>query len=112
MVTLQAGHLLRMERGGALLIAEDRIGEGGQGVVHRTRLNGVPFAVKWYRPGPAGSSARKAISALVERGGPPHPAFVWPIDLVTSDRLAGFGYVMPLLAPRFTSFAHLLDEEP
>ncbi len=112
MVPLQAGHMLRMERGGALLIVEDRIGEGGQGVVHQARLNGVPFAVKWYRPGPASSGARKAISALVERGGPPHPAFVWPIDLVASDRLPGFGYVMPLLEPRFTSLAHLLDEEP
>lgn len=109
---LQAGHVLRMERGGALLVVGDRIGEGGQGVVHRARLNGVPFAVKWYRPGPASSRARKAISALVERGGPPHPVFVWPIDLVTSDRLPGFGYVMPLLEPRFTSLAHLLDEEP
>jgi eukaryotic-like serine/threonine-protein kinase len=103
--------MLRMERGGAWLIVGDRIGEGGQGVVHRARLNGVPFAVKWYRPGPAGSGARKAISALVGRGGPPHPAFVWPIDLVTSDRLPGFGYVMPLLEPRFASLARLLDEE-
>lgn len=103
--------MLRMERGGAWLIVEERIGEGGQGVVHRARLNGVPFAVKWYRPGPASSGARKAISALVGRGGPPNPAFVWPIDLVTSDRLPGFGYVMPVLEPRFTSLARLLDKE-
>ncbi len=109
---LQPRHMLRMERGGAWLIVEDRIGEGGQGVVHRARLNGAPFAVKWYRPGPASSGARKAISALIDRGGPPHPAFVWPIDLVTSDRLPGFGYVMPLLEPRFASLLHLLDSEP
>jgi serine/threonine protein kinase len=111
-VPLQPGNVLRMERGAALVMVGERIGEGGQGVVHRARLNGVPFAVKWYRPGPASSRGRKAIGALVERGGPPHPAFVWPIDLVTSDRLPGFGYVMPLLEPRFTSLAHLLDEEP
>jgi eukaryotic-like serine/threonine-protein kinase len=112
MMPLQVGHMLRMERGGRWLIVEDRIGEGGQGVVHRARLNGAPFAVKWYRPGPASAGARKAIGALVERGGPPHPAFVWPIDLVTSDQLSGFGYVMPLLESRFTSLARLLDEEP
>ena len=30
MLPLQAGHMLRMERGAASLIVEDRIGEGGQ----------------------------------------------------------------------------------
>jgi eukaryotic-like serine/threonine-protein kinase len=112
MVPLQAGHALQMERGGASLIVEGRIGEGGQGVVHKARLNGMPFAVKWYRGGPGTSAARKAITALVERGSPPHPAFMWPIDLVTSMRLPGFGYLMQLLEPRFVSLAHLLDEEP
>ena len=112
MLPLQAGHTLRMERGGASLIVEDRIGEGGQGVVHRARLNGVPFAVKWYRGGPGSSAARRAVAALVERGGPPHPAFMWPIDLVTSEQLPGFGYLMQLLDARFISLAHLLDEEP
>jgi eukaryotic-like serine/threonine-protein kinase len=112
MLPLQAGHTLRMERGGASLIVEDRIGEGGQGVVHRARLNGVPFAVKWYREGPGNSAARRAIAALVERGGPPHPAFMWPIDLVRSEQLPGFGYLMQLLDARFISLARLLDEEP
>ncbi|MBV9205766.1 MAG: hypothetical protein JO037_10285 [Actinobacteria bacterium] len=112
MVPLQAGHTLQMERGGASLIVEDRIGEGGQGVVHRARLNGVPFAVKWYRGGPGTSAARKAIAALVERGGPPHPAFMWPIDLVTSEQLPGFGYLMQLLDARYISLAHLLEQEP
>jgi eukaryotic-like serine/threonine-protein kinase len=112
MVRLQAGQTLRMERGGASLIVEDRIGEGGQGVVHRARLNGVPFAVKWYRGRQDSAGSRRAISALVDRGGPPHPAFVWPIDLVTSPWLPGFGYVMPLLDRRYTSLAHLLDVQP
>ena len=49
---IQPGQTLRMERGEAAVIVEDRIGEGGVGVVHRARLNGSPFAVKWYRPGP------------------------------------------------------------
>lgn len=109
---LRPGQMLQMERAGASLIVGDRIGEGGQGVVHRARLNGVPFAVKWYREGPGNVGSRKAISALIERGRPPHPAFVWPIDLVTCSRLPGFGYVMPLLDARFISLAHLLDVEP
>lgn len=108
---IQPGHMLRMERAGAMLTVEKRIGEGGQGVVHVARLNGAPFAVKWFRPGPGNDEMRKSITALVQRGRPPHPAFVWPIDLVSSDQLPGFGYVMPLLEPRFVSLAQLLNQE-
>ncbi|HEX6931287.1 MAG TPA: hypothetical protein VF162_04010, partial [Streptosporangiaceae bacterium] len=38
-----------------------------------------------------------------------HRDFIWPIDLVVSDELAGFGYVMPRLEPRFSSFAQLVS---
>jgi DNA-binding helix-hairpin-helix protein with protein kinase domain len=106
---IQPGQALRMERAGALLTVEKRIGEGGQGVVHAARLNGAPFAVKWFRPGPGNEEMRKSIAGLIQRGRP-HPAFVWPFDLVTSDRMPGFGYVMPLLEPRFISLAHLLNQ--
>ena len=73
---LQPGQMLQMERAGASLIVGDRIGEGGQGVVHRARLNGVPFAVKWYRGGPGTEAARKAINALMNGAGPRIPPFV------------------------------------
>ena len=110
MVPLQAGQMLQMERAGATVIVGDRIGEGGQGVVHRARLNGAPFAVKWLRAGPVGDDLRKSITALVQRGGSPHPAFVWPIDLLVSREVPGFGYLMQLLDPRFISLAHLLNQ--
>src|ERR1019366_8278295 len=96
------GATLRMERAGTTLTVERRLGEGGQGVVDRVLMNGAPFAVKWYRPGPRSVEQRQAIEDLVEWGRPPHPAFMWPIDLVTCDGIAGFGYVMPLLEPRFS----------
>ena len=67
--------------------------------------------MKWFRPGPGNEEMRKSITALIQRGRPPHQAFVWPIDLVSSDRLPGFGYVMPLLEPRFISLAQLLNQE-
>jgi DNA-binding helix-hairpin-helix protein with protein kinase domain len=54
---------------------------------------------------------RKSITALIQRGRPPHPAFVWPIDLVVSEQLPGFGYVMPLLERRFISLAQLLNQD-
>jgi DNA-binding helix-hairpin-helix protein with protein kinase domain len=108
---IQPGDTLVMERAGARLTAGKRIGEGSQGVVHVARLNGAPFAVKWFRPGPGSEEMRTSITALIRRGRPPHPAFTWPIDLVSSGRITGFGYVMPLLDPRFVSLAQLLNTE-
>ena len=82
---IRPGQTLRMERGKAVVTVGDRIGEGGAGVVHRAVLNGGPFAVKWYRPGRYMEDIRKSITGLLQRGEPPHKAFVWPIDLVSSQ---------------------------
>jgi eukaryotic-like serine/threonine-protein kinase len=108
---IRPGQTLRMERGQAVVTVGDRIGEGGAGVVHRAVLNGGPFAVKWYRPGPYMEDIRRSITGLLQRGRPPHKAFVWPIDLVSSPHIPGFGYVMPLLEPRFISLAAMLNRQ-
>ncbi len=105
-LTLQ-GRTLRMLRAGTALTVGERLGEGGQGVVHAVTIGGAPYAVKWYRYAASGE-LRKSIAALVERGRP-HRDFIWPIDLVASDELSGFGYVMPRLEPRFSSFAQLVS---
>ena len=105
-LTLQ-GRTLRMLRAGTAVTVGERLGEGGQGVVHAVTIGGAPYAVKWYRY-PASGELRKSIAALVERGRP-HRDFIWPIDLVASDELSGFGYVMPRLEPRFSSFAQLVS---
>lgn len=107
---IQPGQALRMERAGAVLTVEQRIGEGGQGVVHVARLNGAPFAVKWFRPDAGNHEMRTSIATLIRRGRP-QSSFIWPIDLVSSDRIPGFGYLMPLLEPRFISLAQLLNQE-
>ena len=110
-VSLQ-GKTLRMVRAGTAVTVGDRLGEGGQGVVHAVTIGGAPYAVKWYRYVPSGE-LRKSIAALVERGRP-HRDFIWPIDLVVSNEVSGFGYVMPRLEPRFSSFAQLVSrpEQP
>ena len=88
----------------------ERLGEGSQGVVHLAVLpSGAAVAVKWYRETTASLTQRRAIAALIAHGRP-HDAFLWPIDLVTSEQIRGFGYVMPLRDGRFISFAQMLSE--
>ena len=106
------GRTLRMVRAGTAVAVGERLGEGGQGVVHAVTIGGAPYAAKWYRYAPSGE-LRRSIAALVERGRP-HRAFIWPVDLVVSDELSGFGYIMPRLESRFSSFAQLVSrpEQP
>jgi eukaryotic-like serine/threonine-protein kinase len=105
------GRRLRMVRANTSVVVGRRLGEGAQGVVHEAAILGAPCAVKWYRH--ASPDLRRAIAALADRERP-HPSFIWPIDLVVSDEVPGFGYVMPLLEPGFGSFAELLSrpEQP
>jgi eukaryotic-like serine/threonine-protein kinase len=107
------GRTLRMARTGTVVAVGARLGEGGQGVVHEAVFGGYACAVKWYRDVPRPMELRKSIAALAERSRP-HPAFVWPIDVVVSDELPGFGYVMPKLDRGYISFAQLLGrrEQP
>ena len=105
------GRTLRMVRAGSPVFVGEKLGEGGQGVVHAARIGGAPaYAVKWYRAVPKPVELRKAIVELIDSGCP-HPAFIWPIDLVASDEMPGFGYVMSRLEPGFESLGELLDRE-
>jgi len=103
------GQVLHMVRAGTTVTISEPLKEGGQGVVYRAVLStGAVFAVKWYRAASASRAQREAIEALVMHGRP-HPAFIWPLDVVTCPNVAGFGYLMPLLEPRFMSFAEMLE---
>jgi DNA-binding helix-hairpin-helix protein with protein kinase domain len=101
------GRTLRLIRSGTPVSVGERIGEGGQGVVHATFVGGDSCVVKWYRAVPKPTELRKSIAALIDRGCP-HPAFIWPIDIVVSDEMPGFGYVMPRLEPSYVSLGALL----
>ena len=111
---LQAGDTLRLERARAVVTVDRRLGAGGQGVVHRAMLNGAPFAVKWYGDNNHAGDLRESVNMLVRRGRAPHPSFVWPIDVVVSDRIPGYGYLMRLIEPRFVTLAQMLNapEQP
>jgi DNA-binding helix-hairpin-helix protein with protein kinase domain len=106
---IQPGQRLTMERAGTQLVVDRRLGQGGQGVVHLVRMRDKEFAVKWFYPGPRLADIRAVIADLAARGKPPHPAFVWPIDLVGSAGLPGFGYLMRLVEPRFVPIPQVLN---
>ena len=100
-----------MSRAGTILKVGRRLKEGGQGVVHLATAEDAVFALKWLRPSERTADLYNSIRALVDRPSP-HPSFVWPIDLVVSDDLGGFGYLMRYMEPRFISFSQMLDGTP
>ena len=104
----RSGDRLQMVRTRAFVIAEERIAEGGQGVVYRARLEGgAALALKWYRPSRHATAMRSAISNLVIHGRP-HDAFAWPLDVVECSDVEGFGYVMPFVPAGFRSLISIL----
>ena len=106
----ERGDTLYLERTGEPLQVGERVGEGGQGVVHRALMRtGAPLAVKWYRATTDTPSQRTAITALAA-GRTPHEAFLFPLDTVVGNNLAGFGYAMPWLDDRFIPFATMLND--
>ena len=104
----EPGDIVRMVRAGTPIKIEERVAEGGQGVVYRGRMDsGAQVAVKWYRPGANTGPQRRAIAALASYPRA-HPAFAWPIDLVECHRVHGFGYVMQWVPKRFGSLIEML----
>jgi DNA-binding helix-hairpin-helix protein with protein kinase domain len=98
-----------MVRAGTALVIGRKLGEGGQGAVYEVVVGGKSLAVKWLRPSPLEAEQRQAIGRLTSHSRP-HRAFAWPIDLVESNEVGGFGYLMPMMERRFQSLAALLNE--
>lgn len=84
------------------------IKRGGEGILYEARLRDHPFAVKWRWPFSGIEVVEEHIYSLIGLGSP-HLDFVWPLDLVKSDHLPGFGYVMPLVdRSRFISVSQMI----
>jgi eukaryotic-like serine/threonine-protein kinase len=105
------GDTLTMRRAAASVTVGRQLNQGAQGVVYEATMGETLLALKWLRPGPHSAALKRSIAALTERPRP-HKAFIWPIDLVNSTELEGFGYVMPYMTSRFISFAQMLKNEP
>lgn len=77
-----------VQAAGTPVLMGERLGEGGQGVVHAAQIGGASCAVKWYRAVPKPKELRDSVAALIHNGCP-HPAFIWPFDLVVSTTCTG-----------------------
>ncbi len=103
-----------LETGTLLKSAKDQwrverlLGSGGQGEVYLV-TNGTQkhAALKWYYPHFANPAQRDRLQDLIARGAPSRN-FIWPLDLVETPDGSTFGYVMPLLEPRFKSPVELM----
>ncbi|ALG67933.1 serine/threonine protein kinase [Beggiatoa leptomitoformis] len=83
------------------LIVQEKLGEGGQGEVYRVIHNNQhSYALKWYNTEQSTPEQKKSIQELVSHGAPHGAAgkrFIWPLDIVTTEKNAQFGYLMPLI---------------
>ncbi|MGC6507465.1 MAG: protein kinase domain-containing protein [Myxococcota bacterium] len=90
------------------------IASGGQGEVYTVQMNGQNYALKWYHhPSTPAQKARSreqyhALEQYLLLNSPPDHRFLWPMTMVKDPRRQTFGYIMPLLEPRFQGLEHLV----
>jgi eukaryotic-like serine/threonine-protein kinase len=107
---LKPGAFVRSENKQLKYKLHESLGSGGQGEVFRATLDSHAVAVKWYYPGAATGEQRATLELLLSRGAP-GPQFLWPLDLVSSDQMPGFGYVMPIRTAKFRHISELMTRK-
>lgn len=83
------------------------LGGGGQGEVYQVTTGTTSLALKWYFTHQATQQQKEALEIIIKKGSPSEK-FLWPMDLVTTNEIPGFGYVMPLLTNNFKGIVALL----
>jgi eukaryotic-like serine/threonine-protein kinase len=106
---LTVGQKVRTESSNITCVIEKFLGGGGQGEVYQAKLGDRPVALKWYFPDAlkADPGQRKRLEKAIEQGAP-DDRFLWPIDLVSQQGIDGFGYIMLLREPQYTTLVDLM----
>jgi serine/threonine protein kinase len=89
---------------------DEFLGGGGQGEVYRVSSNGKDWAFKWIFPHLVTEEQKKSIESLIHQGAPTDK-FLWPLELVTSSKNKGFGYIMPLRQKNYHELTDLLMQK-
>ena len=110
MVTmLNPGQKVQTESGTTCEV-QNLLGVGGQGEVYRVNVSGKPMALKWYFASSATPAQHNGLAELVRRGAP-NNKFLWPFELVGAAGRDEFGYIMPLLEPRYKGIIDLMKRQ-
>ncbi|MCK8061363.1 MULTISPECIES: serine/threonine protein kinase [unclassified Fusibacter] len=86
------------------------LGSGGQGEVYEAIGPTKSYAIKWYF-GPMATPEQKRILEKLVAIGPPNNRFLWPLEIVTSPSVKGFGYIMPIRSKRYKSIVDLMKRK-
>lgn len=81
------------------------LGSGGQGEVYEVIADGKKYALKWYHEHMATKGQKEIIKKLAENG-KPDERFLWPIDMIVSQKT--FGYIMDLRPAAYKSIVDLM----
>ena len=106
---LKSGQIVQSQSGSPCRV-EELLGSGGQGEVYKADWGGLPHALKWYYPEAATAAQRMILEKLVgdRQYAAPSEAFLWPLDIASSSRASGFGYIMRLRESRFKGLIDLM----
>lgn len=105
---LHTSQRLRTEFSDRTVIVDKLLGEGAQGKVYAADMGGELVAAKWYRPEAISTKLRDRLRRLREST-TPSPKFLWPIDILISSEVSGFGYVMPFREKRFHELGEVVS---
>jgi len=111
MLELKPGEIITTTQGRKLEILHE-IGRGGQGIVYKVRSGNRDRALKWYLDEAFFSEEnrdafKENLIANILDGVPSggEKNFIWPIDLVESDKHGTFGYLMELIPDGYSQFS-------
>jgi serine/threonine protein kinase len=109
MTEFKEGYRINLQ-GGADAIVDKKLGQGGQGIVYSVKIDGKPYALKWYTCKFKDKEAfRKNMEANITAG-PPDDKFLWP-RFLTGEQEGSFGYVMDLRPAIFSEFSDILNKK-
>ena len=101
---LKVGQIIR-SRNGKRYSVNKLLGSGGQGEVYSVNVDGREKALKWYYPHTATEQQKRAIEDIIKHG-KPNDKFLWPIEIVESSGIKGFGYLMDI---RPSNYKNIVD---
>ncbi|MDR2033113.1 MAG: hypothetical protein LBP89_00520 [Helicobacteraceae bacterium] len=107
MTDLSKGVTIRTKNFKTIKVLE-KLGEGGQGSVHKVDYGGELKALKWYfaKRIRDPKKFRESLENNIKKGAPTS-AFLWPED-ITEDSHGSFGYIMPLRPKEYAEFSKFL----